>query len=172
MREPDTVARAAQRDPEAIGALYRAHAADLHRLMYRLTGSAADAEDLLHDLFVGLPELLRRYDERGKLAPWLRRVAARMALMRMRGVRRRGEVAMDEAPAAALHARDASPEGAWDLERALAALPAPLRSVFVLKQMEGYTHAEIARILDITGGASRVRHLRALRQLRKLLETP
>ena len=156
--------------PAALATLYREHAADLLRLAYRILGSRADAEDVLHDLFVGLPELLRRYEERGQLGPWLRAVTARHALMKLRRERRRqtslatGNLTLE---------RPALVETPWDhldLVRAIDALPETLRVVFVLKQLEGYTHAEIADLVAISPEASRVRHLRALRRLRHLLE--
>src|SRR3989442_15821828 len=76
-------------DPEALASLYRTHGAALHRLAYRLTGTRQDAEDLVHDVFVGLPEALERYEERGSLTGWLRRGKTRGALMRLRARRRR-----------------------------------------------------------------------------------
>jgi RNA polymerase sigma-70 factor (ECF subfamily) len=156
--------------PAAYGALYQQYGADLLKLAYRILGSRADAEDVLHDLFVGLPELLRQYEERGQLAAWLRAVTARHALMKLRRERRRDRSL--EARAATLEERAPAHEP-WDhvdLSRAIDALPEALRTVFVLKQLEGYSHAEIADLLSISSGASRVRHLRALRRLRHLLE--
>jgi DNA-directed RNA polymerase specialized sigma24 family protein len=76
----DLVHRARLGDSEALGALYDAFGAGLYRLAYRLTGSREDAEDTVHDVFVGLPEALDRYEERGRLGAWLRRVTARVAL--------------------------------------------------------------------------------------------
>src|SRR2546426_12014227 len=67
-------------DPEALASLYRTHGAVLYRLAYRLTGTAQDAEDVVHDVFVGLPKALGRYEERGSFASWLKRVTARVAL--------------------------------------------------------------------------------------------
>src|SRR2546428_6884289 len=83
-------------DPEALASLYRSHGAVLWRLAYRLTGTRQDAEDVVHDVCVGLPEALRRYEERGSFAGWLKRVTARVALMRLRARRRRREEAIDE----------------------------------------------------------------------------
>src|SRR2546427_10441572 len=76
-------------DPEALASLYRTHGAVLYRLAYRLTGTRQDAEDVGHDVFVGLPEALRRYAERGSFASLLERVTARGALMALRARRRR-----------------------------------------------------------------------------------
>lgn len=156
--------------PAAYGMLYEQYAADLLRLAHRILGSRADAEDVLHDLFVGLPELLRHYEERGQLGPWLRAVTARHALMMLRRDRRRDRSLVIGAEALERPSHAQAPWHYMDLSRAIEALPDTLRVVFVLKQLEGYSHAEIADLLSISSGASRVRHLRALRQLRHLLE--
>lgn len=165
---PDLLQRAAAGQPQALTILYEQYAPVVHRAAYRLTGSRADADDVLQDVFVGLPEALRRYAGRGSLEGWIRKVAIRTALMRMRGASRRREVPLEEVtpaapadPAAELH-RAA-------LERALAALPDALRVVFVLKEVEGYSHAEIAQLLGIREGASEVRLHRARKSLRTLL---
>src|SRR2546426_9139750 len=81
--------------PDALAALYLEHGAALFRLAYRVVGAREDAEDVVHDVFVGLPEALQRYEERGSLAGWLKRVTARVALMRLRSGKRRREVALD-----------------------------------------------------------------------------
>lgn len=151
----------------AITALYEAQGGALLHLATRLTGSTPDAEDLLHDLFVGLPELLGRYHHRDRLDAWLRGVMVRLALGRMRLAQRREITASAQIDT---EASSGDPWTAMDLEAAIAALPDSLRAVFVLRQVEGYRHEEIANLLDITSGASRVRHLRALRQLRVTLE--
>jgi RNA polymerase sigma factor (sigma-70 family) len=65
---------------------------------------------------------------------------------------------------------DAAAGARADLQRAVAGLPDSLRAVFVLKEVEGYTHAEIGALLGITPGASEVRLCRALRRLRERLE--
>lgn len=168
--DTELVERARRGLPEALGEMYERHATALLRLATRITGSVFDAEDVLHDLFVGLPELLRRYEHRERLDAWLRGVVVRMALARLRRDRRREHII---APAAhTLRAADATtdPWGALDLERALGTLSEGERAVFVLRQLEGCSHDEIATLLHITSGASRVRYLRALRRLRRLLE--
>ena len=167
----DLVRSARAGDPAAIAGIYERYAAALYRSAYRLTGSAADAEDVVHDVFVGLPEALRRYEERGTFGAWLGRVVVRLALMRARGQRRRREVALDDVPPASpsfAAPPDAGVDAA-DLHRAVLALPDGLREVLVLKQFEGYAHDEIAALLGITPGASRVRLARALESLRRAL---
>ena len=159
-------------DTAALAALYAAHAQPLFAVAWRLTGSRADAEDVLHDVFVGLPEALRRYVERGSFAAWLRTVTARTALMRMRASRRRREVDVEQAGDRPVPTREDAAEARADVQRAVAELPDSLRAVVVLKEMEGYTHAEIGALLGITPGASEVRLCRALRRLRERLEGP
>ena len=156
-------------EPAGLGGLYDRYAARLFRTAYRLGGSVADAEDVVHDLFVGLPEALSRYDERGSFEAWLTRVAVRLALMRQRGDRRRSAAPLEAAATVSGRERtDASLEYA-ELERAIMALPDGLRTVFVLKQVEGYSHDEIGAFLGIRPGASRVRLARAVVALRRSL---
>jgi RNA polymerase sigma-70 factor (ECF subfamily) len=137
-------------------------------IAYHLTGSAADAEDVLHDVFLGLPEALRRYDERGRLAAWLGQLTARVALTRMRRLARSREVPLGETREG-LRSSAGSLDDRIGLAAALHALPDALRLVFVLKVIEGHSHAEIASMLGITPGASEVRLVRAVKKLRILL---
>jgi RNA polymerase sigma-70 factor, ECF subfamily len=150
-------------DSEIIADLYRRHADGLMVVAYRLMMSRADAEDVVHDLFVGLPEALKKYEERGRLQSWLTRIVVRLALSRMRT---RRYVALDTADlAVAPH----EPENSIAIQRAMAGLSPSLRTVLVLKELEGFSHAEIAAMLDISVAASEVRLHRALRQLRSVL---
>ncbi len=153
-------------DADALGALYARFSPGLMRLAWHLLGSAADAEDVLHDVFLGLPEALRLYKEQGTLEAWLKRVTARVALTRLRTERRRHEVGLEPdvaAPAATPAGDDAA------VQRAIAQLPDALRAVFVLKSIEGYAHAEIGALLGISAAASEVRLHRAIKQLRARL---
>lgn len=154
-------------DPEALAALYREHGRTLYRLAYRLTGTQEDAEDVVHDVFVGLPEALAHYEERGKFTSWLKRVAARVALLQLRSRRRRREVSLDVADRAPRPPVDAN---IISLEGAVNSLPNSLRVVIMLKEVEGYSHGEVAELLGISVAASRVRAARGLARLRKALE--
>lgn len=155
-------------DAQGLGKLYDTHGRELFRVAYRLLGTREDAEDALHDVFVGLPEALEHYEERGRLDAWLRRITVRVALMRLRSQGRRREGSLSTA------AHVPTPAGLTpeqiELQTAVNALPAELRSVVVLKEMEGYSHAEIATLLGISAVTSRVRLYRAMRSLRQRLE--
>lgn len=122
---------------------------------------------MLHDVFVGLPEALGRYEERGNLTGWLKRVTARVALGRVRSRERRREVPLDLAGSRSEQLAD--PDGIA-LQVAVNQLPHGLRVVIVLKAIEGYSHREVADLLGISVVASRVRVHRALARLRQLLE--
>lgn len=161
-----TVAAARRGDLDALGRLYVTHADGLLATAFRLLLSREDAEDVVHDLFVGLPEALRRYEERGALDAWLRRVCVRLALSRLRSPERRG-VGIENA--ATFAARSSDPALRTDLAAALAALTPALRAVLVLKEVEGYSHAEIGEMIGISRAASEVRLHRALRALRRTL---
>lgn len=157
---------------ESLGELYDAYAGMVYRVAYRLTGSLDEADDILQDVFVGLPAALRSYEGRGTLDAWLRRVAVRTSLMRLRAQRRRAETSLD-ATAERPPARTLT-EGALaarvTLEQAIASLPDPLRVVFVLKDVEGFGHHEIGEMLGITARTSETRLHRARKRLRVWLE--
>lgn len=160
----------------ALGELYRSYADGVFRLAYRMTGSREDAEDVLQDVFVGLPQALSSYHERGRFESWLKRVTARTALMRLRAQRRRREQSLEpETEAVSGRADERADETAAHsidrlaMERALARLPQPLRAVFLLREIEGYAHEEIAGLLGISAGASATRLSRAWTVLRKEL---
>jgi RNA polymerase sigma-70 factor (ECF subfamily) len=165
----DPVAAARAGAAGGIEALYRAHAPQLLQLSARLSGSAADAEDVVHDLFVRLPEFLARYEERGQLGAWLRALTVRLTLDRLRLERRRFSILAAFPGRWAAH-QEAPTGEAVDLERALKALSPMYRAVFVLRQIEGYSYDEISSRLGVTPGAARVRYLRALRHLRNLMK--
>lgn len=155
-------------DRAAIDRLYREYADGIMRVAYFITGSTADAEDVLQDVFVGLPNALRRYEPQGKFDRWLNRIAARVALSRVRHHQSRGEVELSDA----VPARPPSSSDNLDqieITEAVRALPENLRVVFVLKVIEGYSHAEIAATFGITIAASQMRLSRAFRLLQNRL---
>lgn len=151
-------------DMDALAELYRRFSPALMAVAYRLLQSREAAEDVLHDVFVGLPEAMRKYDERGRLAAWLKQVTARVAL----SVVRREETAVRLTPQPALTQVD-DVHTRMTLDSAVASLPATLRTVLVLKEIEGFTHGEIAEMLGISRGASEVRLHRALIALRAIV---
>lgn len=159
---------AAAGSSSALARLFELHSARVQLVAYRLTMSADEADDIVQDVFIGLPEALAAYSRQGVFAGWLRTVTVRTTLMRLRAGRRRAAKALQAGDAG----RTASPDGALDrlaIENALSSLPSDLRVVFMLADVEGYSHAEIGSLLGIRTGTSEVRLHRARRRLRALL---
>ena len=155
-------------DMPALGALFTEYGDMVHRSALRLTGSRPDAEDVTQEVFIRLPGALRGFTGTASNFPgWLRRVAVRQALMHLRSGRRRREVSVESVSALTMPAT-----GSLDrltIDAALARLSDEHRTVFLLKEVEGYDHAEIAELLGISTANSEVRLHRARRQLRDLL---
>jgi RNA polymerase sigma-70 factor (ECF subfamily) len=168
--DPDLIPRVRRGDPAALTAIYGAFGGELLALARRLTGSDPDAEDVLHDLIVGLPEAMRGYDERGKLRAWLKQVVVRMCLMRLRAARRRRETGLE-----AVGQLPARPAPAGDLndaiEMALRELSPAIRAVVALRFVDGLPHRAIAEALGISTNASEARLSRGIAALRRRLET-
>ncbi|MEJ7758033.1 MAG: sigma-70 family RNA polymerase sigma factor [Gemmatimonadaceae bacterium] len=171
MQMSDLINRTRRGEPAALAEVYGRYSESLMRLAWRLTGSADDAEDILHDVFVGLPEALRHYDERGSFEPWIKRIIARTALSAIRAKRRSRELSLDDHPLIESSERADSAADSAPIQRAIEALPESLRLVFVLKVMEGHSHAEISAMLGINRGTSEVRLHRAVRALRLALHS-
>jgi RNA polymerase sigma factor (sigma-70 family) len=123
---------------QALQELYGRYATPVYRTALRITGSPQDAEGVLQDLFVGLPEAIRGFQGRGSFEGWIRRVAARMALMRVRRVGRRREMPIETAALDSME--PGGPSGhaarvdAVTLERALRKLPDMLRAQIQLRE--------------------------------------
>jgi RNA polymerase sigma-70 factor (ECF subfamily) len=149
--------------------LYERNAEAVYRLAYRLTGTSSDAEDVVQDVFVGLPEALNVYQEQGRLDAWIRKVAARVALSKLRHQSRRREIPLDIAPESMTQGHADAVVSQVTLQRALDRLPEALRAVLILKELEGYSHPEIAEMLGIKASASQVRLHRAHQKLRQIL---
>lgn len=166
----DVVSAARSGSRAALAALYRDHADRVFTVAFRITGSRDDAEDVLQDVFVGLARALESYEERGRFASWLNRLTVRTSLMKLRAAQRRREQPLGELEEGAAHA-PARADGVERvaLRRALARLPAAMRVVFMLREVEGHSHDEIAELLGISAGASATRLSRAWSLLRKEL---
>lgn len=164
------VARARSGDADALAELFRCYADQVYEVAVRLTQSAHDAEDVTQSVFVGLPEALHGYAGTGELEAWIRRIATRTALLFLRQSRRQlkweRRAAKHRSPAEAPDQVEARMTLEWALDR----MPEDWRVVFVLKEIEGYSHDEIADLLGISSGASSVRLYRARRFLRDRLE--
>jgi RNA polymerase sigma-70 factor, ECF subfamily len=176
VNEPDLIARVVAGDRLAARALYDAHVGRVHRLAYRLTGDVQLAEEVVQDTFVRAIAHLGRFRGECALTTWLHRITVSVALNATRGSRRRQEreAPMEDADGDALHAFGDEGEGVDPilrdrLHRAVDALPEIYRVVVVMHDFEGYSHVEIAEVLDIPVGTCRSRLFLARAQLRVAL---
>ena len=162
------VERARNGDREAFEQIYRQQVGRVHALCWRLTGDADLAEELTQEAFVRAWRKLHLFAGRSAFATWLHRLTVNvvMADHRMHGVRRRRQLPLEEARSEQLAKHGKVTDLGLDLERAIAMLPARARSVFVLHDVEGYGHAEIAEIADMAVGSSKA-HLHRARDLLK-----
>lgn len=170
--EAALLARAARGDGEAFAELYREHVGRVFGLCLRLTADRALAEEHTQECFVRAWENLGRFRAEAAFGTWLYRIAANLALGGLRDRNRRGLKVVQGMDSALVEAvpEHASPvhEG-LDLERAIEALPPGARAVFVLHDVEGWRHDEIAEQLGLAVGTSKAQLHRARRLLRRRL---
>ena len=155
-------------DEAAFRALYRRHTPALYLLALRLAGgSEADAEDAIQDTWIRACRMLAGFEWRSSLRTWLAGILINRAREITRERRRRNEEELpDELPV-----RIAARQGqAIDLEQAIARLPAGYRHVLVLHDVEGYTHEEISRLLEINVGTSKSQLYHARKAVRAMLQ--
>lgn len=176
----DLVARAQAGDQTAFRDLYRQHVGRVYALCLRLTGNAGDAEDRTQDVFVRLWDKLSSFRGESAFSSWLHRLAVNVVLNEARTTKRRELRVMptadpDSGVGAGGGAQHAAPPRdvaglSIDLERAIAELPDGARQVFVLFDIEGYGHAEIAQLVGIAEGTSKAQLFRARQLLREKLD--
>jgi RNA polymerase sigma-70 factor (ECF subfamily) len=157
--------------PGAFEELYRLHAPRLFGLSCRLVGRT-EAEDLLQEIFLVAHRKLSLYKGESSLGTWLFRLATNVCLdhLRSRGARlAQLTEPMDEETGTGAAAGPMGVIDRMDLERALAALPAGARAVFVLHDVEGFEHREIGSLLGISDGTSKSQLHKARMRLRVAL---
>jgi RNA polymerase sigma-70 factor, ECF subfamily len=162
---------AAQRgDMSSFETLYRRHVGRIHALCLRLAGGRAAAEDLTQEVFVRAWRKLGQFRGEAAFGTWLYRLALNLAISERRShAEARHEVLTDDPVACEPRPQAPVPELGLDLERAIAGLPAGARQVFVLHDVEGHRHDEIARLAGIAVGTSRAHLHRARTLLREVL---
>jgi len=154
------IARAAAGDAQAFEALYRRYSGRVYALCLRLSGSAGRAEELTQATFVRVWEKLRTFRGESAFSTWLYRLVVNVALEGLRAERRWADRVVDldvEGRAGAVE----MPDIRLSLEEAIARLPDRARVVFVLFQVEGYAHEEIAGLTGMSAGASKAQLHRA-----------
>jgi RNA polymerase sigma-70 factor (ECF subfamily) len=167
--DADLIERCRRKEPGAFEQLYRVHASRVYNLACRLSGSTADGEDLSQEVFVLIFRKLESFKGEAALGTWIYRLATNHCLdfLRRRYAVGRSEP-FDEA-AAPMPSTTPLRAERMDLERAIARLPPGYRAAFVLHDVEGFGHHEIASILGIAEGTSKSQVHKARLKLREYL---
>lgn len=167
------VKRARRGDRHAFEMLYRTHVKRVYALCWRLCGDGVLAEDLCQETFVGAWKGLASFRGDSGFGTWLHRVAVNTILGHRRWSDSREDLRAEDL-AAVEPFLAAEPEGrlsvGLDLERAIARLPEKARAVFVLHDVEGYRHREIAGLTGMAVGTSKAHLHRARRLLREAMQ--
>lgn len=180
MSEAEIIRLAVAGDQDAFKRLYELHSRRVYSLCFRLAGNPADAEDLTQEAFLQLFRKIHTFRGESRFSTWLHRLTLNVVLMRRRR-KRHPEVSLDEtAEAGDSDSRPLIDPGAPDLrltgaidrvnlEKALQELPEGYREMFILHDVEGYEHNEIADLLGCSVGNSKSQLFKARVRLRHLL---
>jgi RNA polymerase sigma-70 factor, ECF subfamily len=172
------VKRAQQGDSEAFAALFRTHRARVYSTCLRMTNNSAEAEDLTQDAFLQVFRKLSTFKGNSALSTWLYRIAVNTVLMHFRKKTLK-QISLD-GPSShdatmvrrEYSSRDRRLSGAVDrvtLNRAIRDLPTGYRTIFLLHEVKGYEHQEIAKLLDCSVGNSKSQLHKAKGRIREFL---
>ncbi|NCF62756.1 MAG: sigma-70 family RNA polymerase sigma factor [Gammaproteobacteria bacterium] len=172
--DAELVEKAGQGDRLAFETLYRRHRDRIYGLLWRLCGGDPSlAEDMLQEAFVRAWNKLDSFRGEARFSTWLHRLSANVALSdrrsRMRRLSRETELE-GTVERLATGEKDVYADKRMDLEQAISRLPERARTVLILYDVEGYSHAEIAEIAGMAVGSSKAQLHRARKLVRKELE--
>jgi RNA polymerase sigma-70 factor, ECF subfamily len=176
--EHQLISRALRGEEEAFAELYEAHKSHVYSLCLRMTANVAEAEDVTQDAFIQVFRKLGSFRGESALSTWIYRVATNTALMHFRRKVLR-QVSLDQPPSQDkpketfdLPQQDGHLTGTVDriaLTRAIGELPQGYRTIFLLHDVEGYGHQEIARLLNCSVGNSKSQLHKARLKIRESL---
>jgi RNA polymerase sigma-70 factor, ECF subfamily len=181
IRREDAALAAACRagDLRAYERLYSLHGARMKNLARNILGSSTDAEDAVQETFLKVQRSIAGFRGQSSFVTWIFRILVNTCYDARRSRLRKKEVAAEEeqlhedaAPRPEPRAAVAHPSLRLALERALAKLTRHQRDVFLLYEVEGFRHAEISEMLEITETASKNTLFQAKKNLRQMLEPP
>lgn len=170
MTEARLIERACEGDPLAARTLYERYAPRVYAVVRRIAGSDDLADDYAQEAWIRVFRALPSFRGDARLSTWIHRIAVNAALQALRRVDawegRREEMPID----ATVGPEDTDVLLADRLEKALDRVPAGMRKVLILHDVEGYTHEEIGELLGISSGTSKSQLFKARARMRTLLE--
>lgn len=179
----ELIKRAQGGDADAFAAIFKAHKTRVYSLCLRMTNNVAEAEDLAQDAFLQVFRKLSTFQGNSALSTWIYRIAVNTVLMRFRK-KVLPQISLDDpwssnpeaTPAPREYgARDRNLAGCIDrlaLTQAIKDLPEGYRTIFLLHEVDGYEHGEIAELLGCSIGNSKSQLHKAKIRIRELLESP
>jgi RNA polymerase sigma-70 factor (ECF subfamily) len=180
MPEAEAIERAQQGDGQCFESLYALHKRRVYSLCLRMTGNTAEAEDLTQEAFLQLYRKIATFRGESAFSTWLHRLAVNVVLMHLRkkglpevSLQETLEPTEEDGPKKDFGAHDPMLAGSIDrvnLERAVESLPPGYRIIFVLHDIEGYEHNEIAEMMGCSIGNSKSQLHKARMKLRDLLK--
>jgi RNA polymerase sigma-70 factor (ECF subfamily) len=156
--------------------LYRKHYRRVYSICLRMTGNIAEAEDLTQEVFIQLHRKIGSFRGEAAFTTWLHRLTVNQVLMHFRKRSVRSELTTDDGEMPdSIDPDTINPEAMpivdrIGLENAISQLPPGYRTVFVLHDVEGYEHEEIAKLLGCSAGTSKSQLHKARLKLRRLLQ--
>ena len=171
----DLAKKAAAGDGKAFEELYRRHYRRVYALTLRMMGNPVEAEDMTQDVFLQLFNKIGMFRGESQFTTWLHRMTVNQVLMHFRKKSTRSELLTDEGETPIQIVKGTENPGTMpiidriSLERALRQLPTGYRTVFILHDIEGYEHYEIADMLGIAEGTSKSQLHKARLKLRQLI---
>jgi len=160
------------RDVEAFESMYREHSARIYSMATRMAGSPQDGEDLLQEIFLQAYRKLGSFKGESSLGTWLYRLALNHCLDYVRSRRAKMNKlteTLDAENSVQPTAKRQTPIAKIDLDRAVERLPDGCREAFVLHDVEGFDHKEVAALLGIAEGTSKSQVFKARMKLRGYL---
>jgi len=168
------VRRSREGDMQAMGLLYEHYKSRMFSLAYRYTYNAASSEDLIQEIFIKVFANLETLDNDEAFAGWMYRIAVNTCLSYLRSHKKERHQAVSLSAVETVigdNAQDMSEKMMREpMEEAIRSLPTKLKSVFLLHDVQGYKHAEIAQIMGCTVGTSKSQLFKARMKLRQKLE--
>lgn len=178
--EAEAIERAKQGDAEAFRVLYDKHKRRVYSLCLRMTANTAEAEDLAQEAFLQLYRKIGTFRGESAFSTWLHRLAVNVVLMHLRkksllvvSLEESTQTQEDDSPKKDFGTEDISLAGSIDrlqLQRAVNDLPPGYKTIFVLHDVEGYEHNEIANLVGCSVGNSKSQLHKARLKLRDLLK--
>jgi RNA polymerase sigma-70 factor, ECF subfamily len=166
--ESQLIARVRAGDSAAERALYDAHVDRVYRLAFRLAGDDALAQDFTQETFIRAFDRLGTFRGESAFSTWLHTITTTVVLNGLRKVKRfrQRETDIEDAHMVGVARREAEPDLKLRMTKAIDALPEGYRTVFLMHDVEGYTHEEIGAALGVETGTSKAQLSRARAKLR------